>query len=43
MDALLYIEVLEQTFPESVYSDGHHFMTENIPKHTSKQAMIRKV
>jgi len=41
MDAPLYIEVLEQTllpFIELVYPDGHRFMADTDPKHTSKRA-----
>ena len=41
MDAPLYIEVLNQTllpFLERLYPDGHHFMADNDPKHTSKEA-----
>ena len=41
MDAPLYIQVLEQTllpFLERAYPDGHRFMADNDPKHTSKAA-----
>ncbi len=41
MDAPLYIQVLEQTllpFLEGVYPDGHRFMADNDPKHTSRAA-----
>ena len=41
MDAPLYIQVLEQTllpFFERAYPDGHRFMADNNPKHTSKAA-----
>ena len=41
MDASLYIEILEATllpFLESVYPDGHCFMADNDPKHTSTAA-----
>ena len=41
MDASLYIEVLEATllpFLSLVYPDGHRFMADNDPKHTSKDA-----
>ena len=38
MDASLYIEILEATllpFLESIYPNGHRFMADNDPKHTS--------
>ena len=41
MDASLYIEILEATllpFLEPIYPDGHCFMAENDPKHTSTAA-----
>ena len=41
MDAPLYIQVLEQTllpFFERAYPNGHRFMANNDPKHTSKAA-----
>ena len=41
MDAPLYIQVLEQTplpFLERVYPEGHHFMADTDPKHTSIEA-----
>ena len=41
MDAPLYIQILQQTllpFLESVYPDGHRFMADNDPKHTSNAA-----
>ena len=41
MNAPLYIQVLEQTlipFLQSAYPDGHRFMADNDPKHTSNQA-----
>ena len=41
MDASLYIQVLEATllpFISSVYPDGHRFMADNDPKHTSRDA-----
>ena len=41
MDALLYIEVLEKAllpFLETVYPDGHGFMANYDPKHTSNAA-----
>ena len=41
MDAPLYTEVLNQTllpFLRRVYPDGHRFMADNDPKHTSNEA-----
>ena len=41
MDKDLYIAILDQTlipFVKSVYPDGHRFMADNDPKHTSKAA-----
>ena len=38
MDKVLYLEILEKTlirFVRSVYPDGHRFMADNDPKHTS--------
>ena len=42
MDKELYIDILDQTllpFVKSVYPDGHCFMADNDPKHTSKAAL----
>ena len=42
MDKELYIDILDQTllpFVKSVYPDGHRFMADNDPKHTSKAAL----
>ena len=38
MDATLYTEVLEKTFLSTVYPEGHRFMADNDPKHTSNEA-----
>ena len=41
MDAPLYIDILRQTllpFLARVYPDGHRFMADNDPKHTSRAA-----
>ena len=41
MDRTLYISILQQTllpFIQSVYPDGHRFMANNDPKHTSRDA-----
>ena len=41
MDKYLYIEILERTlkpFIQDIYSDGHRFMVDNDPKHTSNAA-----
>ena len=41
MNAQLYIEILRQTllpFLREVYPDGHCFMQDNVPKHTSQAA-----
>ena len=42
MDKELYTDILDQTllpFVKSVYPDGHRFMADNDPKHTSKAAL----
>ena len=42
MDRFLYMEILEKTclpFIQDVYPDGHWFMADNDPKHTSKDAI----
>ena len=42
MDAELYIQILDQTllpFLHDVFPDGHRFMHDNDPKHTSKRAV----
>ena len=39
MDAPVYVNVLDKTllpFLQEVYPDGHHFMQDNDPKHTSR-------
>ena len=41
MDKFLYIDILEKTllhFVDEVYPDGHRFMADNYPKHTSGMA-----
>ena len=41
MDKTLYIEILEKTllpFLKEVYPNGHRFMADNDPKHTSHSA-----
>ena len=41
MDAPLYIQVLQQTllpFLQQTYPEGHRFMADNDPKHTSNEA-----
>ena len=41
MDAPLYIQVLQQTlllFFQQTYPEGHRFMADNDPKHTSNEA-----
>ena len=41
MDAALYVKVLEETllpFLRDIYPDGHRFMADNAPKHTSALA-----
>ena len=38
MDAVLYVSITEQTllpFLESIYTNGHHLMQDNNPKHSS--------
>ena len=43
MNASLYIEILDRTllpFLREVYPDGHRFMQDNYPKHTSNQAQV---
>jgi len=39
MDASVYVDILNRTlvpFLREVYPDGHHFMQDNDPKHTSR-------
>lgn len=39
MDAILYVQILDQAllpFLEQVYPEGHRFMLDNDPKHTSR-------
>jgi len=43
MDALLYIDILRQTllpFLAGLYPDGHRFMADNDPKHSSRAAHV---
>ena len=43
MNGPLYTMILDYTllsFPEEVYPDGHKFMQDNDPKHTSRHAKL---
>lgn len=42
MNRFLYMEILQKTllpFIENVYPDGHRFVADNDPKHTSNDAI----